>query len=87
MHSEEKPASPYGSNLPVEDTKETEGIRERTTQHAEEGNDEAFNAIRQDASNEKETHGGMGRHETPRDGESQGEWHQEDPVGADSPNI
>ena len=87
MHSEEKPASPYGSNLPAEDTKETEGIRERTTQHAEQGNEDAFNAVRQDAVEEKETHGGMGRVETPRDGESQGEWHQEDQVGADRPNI
>jgi hypothetical protein len=87
MHSEEKQPGVYGSNLPVEDTKEREGIRERTTQHAEQGNDEAFNAVRQEAANENETHGGMGRQETPRDGESQGEWHQEDKVGADSPNI
>lgn len=63
----------YGENLPVEKTQE--------------GNSEAFEKIRQDAAHEKETEGGMGRKETPRDGDSQGEWHQEDKVGADRPNI
>lgn len=63
----------YGENLPVEKTKD--------------GNTEAFDKTRQRAAMEKETHGGMGREETPRDGETQGEWHQEDKVGTDRPNI
>lgn len=87
MEPTEKQGSVYGGNLPTEETKDVDGIRERTTKHPEQGNAEAFDAIRQDAANEKETHGGMGRKETPRDGESQGEWHQEDQVGADRPNI
>lgn len=77
----------YGSNITTGNPKDVEGIREQTTKHPEKGNEEAFDAIRRDAADDADNHGGMGREETPRDGKSQGEWHQEDQVGADRPNI
>ena len=78
MDPDKKEESPYGQNVGTKDASKESGIREEKakTDPDKGGNAEAFEETRKKAADESETHGGMGRVETPRDGSSQGEWHR-----------
>jgi hypothetical protein len=89
MRQEEKENGAYGENVPTEQAKPEHGIREKTAEQDPDkrGNEQEFDAVRKQAADEADTSGGMGRTETPRDGASQGEWHQPDDGGSESGGI
>ncbi|MGV3617104.1 MAG: hypothetical protein ACO1SV_17390 [Fimbriimonas sp.] len=86
MDPEKREAGVYGENVPTTEAGDKEGIREQTAgKGAGKGNEAAFDAVRDQAASDAETHGGMGRTETPRDGETQGEWQKEPADDPDQP--
>jgi len=75
------PEQGYGENRPPEEQAPSgPGIRERTAKRdpAKQGNEDAFDQVRKEAAQESELTGGMGRTETPRGKDSEGEWHREE---------
>ncbi len=75
----------YPNNVGRDDARHEHGIREKTAESDpnKAGNEKAFDQAREDAASEGDTHGGMGRTETPRDGETEGAWHQPDEQAED----